>query len=145
MEREFSVDVPIKAKAAAGRGLYRLTDNFFRFWYTFVYANYSQLEDGDVDGIYEYVIKPDLHEFAAYTFEDVCREFLKECQKRRALPFRHSEYHDVLAKHEALKKDGVFYYALFSESGFDQKIMENAEKSENIMLYPLEEIVEDPL
>ena len=91
VEREFSVDVPVKAKAAAGRGLYRLTDNFFRFWYTFVYANYSQLEDGDVDGIYEYVIKPDLHEFAAYTFEDVCREFLKECQKRRALPFRYSK------------------------------------------------------
>lgn len=199
VEREFSVDVPVKAKAVAGRGFYRLTDNFFRFWYTFVYANYSQLEDGDVDGIYEYVIKPDLHEFAAYTFEDVCREFLKECQKRRAFPFRYSkigrwmgkttvrdpqhnggirtaeteidimcinektkeyligeckfkgapfrysEYLDVLAKHEALKKDGIFYYALFSESGFDQKIMENAEKSENIMLYPLEEIVEDPL
>ena len=67
-----------------------------------------------------------------------------EC-KFKGAPFRYSEYLDVLAKHEALKKDGVFYYALFSESGFDQKIMEKAEKSETLMLYPLEEIVEDPL
>ena len=35
--------------------------------------------------------------------------------------------------------------SIMAESGFDQKIMENAEKSENIMLYPLEEIVEDTL
>ena len=67
-----------------------------------------------------------------------------EC-KFKGAPFRYSEYLDVLVKHEALKKDGVFYYALFSESGFDQKIMEKAEKSETLMLYPLEEIVEDPL
>ena len=70
IDREFSVDVSAKVKANANRGIYRLTDNFFRFWYAFGFANFSQLEDGDADGVYEYLVAPKLHEFAAYTFEE---------------------------------------------------------------------------
>ena len=33
VEREFSIDVQLKEKANMSRGTYRLTDNFFRFWY----------------------------------------------------------------------------------------------------------------
>lgn len=46
VEREFSVDAGIKEKVNTNRGTYRLTDNFFRFWYAFGFANLSQLEDG---------------------------------------------------------------------------------------------------
>lgn len=91
VEREFSIDAKIKEQANAGRGTYRLTDNFFRFWYAFGFANYSQLEDGDVDGVYEYVVKPALHEFASFAFEDICREFVREMQKKNELPFRYSK------------------------------------------------------
>ncbi len=65
VQREFSVDTKGKERANGNRGIYRLTDNFFRFWYAFVFANFSQLEDGDVDGVYEYIVEPALHEFAA--------------------------------------------------------------------------------
>lgn len=58
MEREFSVDAKIKEQANGNRGTYKLTDNFFRFWYAFGFANFSQLEDGDVDGVYEYIVSP---------------------------------------------------------------------------------------
>ncbi len=88
VEREFSVDSKTKEKANSNRGIYRLTDNFFRFWYAFGFANYSQLEYGDVEGIYQYVIEPALHEYASFAFEDICREFVKEQQKKNALPFR---------------------------------------------------------
>lgn len=91
IERGFSVDSKTKEKANSGRGTYRLTDNFFRFWYTFGFANYSQLEDGDVDGVFQYVIEPALHEFAAFSFEDICREFVKELQKKNELPFRYAK------------------------------------------------------
>ena len=80
VEREFSVDARIKEKANTSRGMYRLTDSFFRFWYAFVFTNYSQLEDGDADGVYEYNVKPMLHEYASLAFEDICREFVKELQ-----------------------------------------------------------------
>ena len=72
VQREFSVDAKVKERANGN------TDNFFRFWYAFVFANFSQLEDGDVDGVYEYIVEPALHEFAAFTFEDICREFVRE-------------------------------------------------------------------
>lgn len=87
VQREFSVDVKVKERANGNRGTYRLTDNFFRFWYAFVFANFSQLEDGDVDGVYEYIVEPALHEFAAFTFEDICREFVRKMQKKMNFHF----------------------------------------------------------
>lgn len=53
--------------------------------------NLSQLEDGDVDGVYEYLVAPALHEFASLSFEDVCKEFVRELQKKNALPFRYTK------------------------------------------------------
>lgn len=91
VSREFSVDAGVKEKANTSRGTYRLTDNFFRFWYFYGFSNYSQLEDGDVDGVYEYIIKPSLHEYASYSFEDVCRQYVKMLQKHNKLPFRYSK------------------------------------------------------
>lgn len=195
IEREFSVDSKVKEKANANRGTYRLTDNFFRFWYAFGFANFSQLEDGDVDGVYDFVIAPVLHEFASFAFEDVCREFVKELQKNNELPFRYakmgrwtgkttvrdkstpnglrisdteidllgierdekaylvgeckfkhvafdySDYLNTIAKLTPLKEKAQFFYALFSESGFDEKVMEEAEKESSLLLYDLQKIV----
>lgn len=45
------------------------------------FTNYSELEGGDVDGVYEYAIAPQLHEFAASVFEDICGEYVREMQK----------------------------------------------------------------
>ncbi len=194
VEREFSVDVKLKEHANSNRGIYRLTDNFFRFWYAFGFGNYSQLEDGDTDGVYEYVVKPALHEFASYAFEDVCREFVRGMQKKNQLPFRYarmgrwmgkttvrdekaanglrtaeteidilcidrnaeeylvgeckfkgtpfsySEYLNTMAKLTSLKKKAEFHYALFSESGFDKRIIAGAEENKTA-LYTLEDIV----
>lgn len=79
-----------KLKAKHQPGGYRLTDNFFRFWYTFGFANLSQLEDGDTEGVYDYLVAPALHEFASLAFEDVCKEFVRKLQKN-ALPFRYTK------------------------------------------------------
>lgn len=195
VEREFSVASKTKEKANSNRGTYRLTDNFFRFWYTFGFTNFSQLEDGDAEGVYNYVIAPTLHEFASFAFEDVCREFIKELQKKNSLPFRYSEmgrwtgkttvrdknaanglrtaeteidllcigrgakeylvgeckfkntpfcyseYLDAKAKLTPLKDSANFYYALFSESGFDGTLMKEAESEKNLLLYDLSQIV----
>ncbi len=195
VEREFSVDSKSKEKANSNRGTYRLTDNFFRFWYAFGFTNFSQLEDGDVDGVYDYVIAPALHEFASFTFEDVCKEFVREMQKKNELPFRYSkmgrwtgkttvrdkdapkgvrvveteidilgigkggkeylvgeckfknspfdysEYLDTVTKLTSLKESAKFYYALFSESGFDDKVVSEADNNDNITLYNINQIV----
>ena len=148
----------------------------------------------DVDGVYEYVVKPALHKFASFTFEDICREFVREMQKKNELPFRYakmgrwfgkttvrdekaasglrtaeteidilcidrgakeylvgeckfkgvpfsySEYCDTVAKLSPLKEKAKFHYALFSENGFDKKIIDHAAENET-QLYTLNQIV----
>lgn len=197
IQRDFSVDAAVKESAKSSRGTYRLTDNFFRFWYSFGFANISQLEEGDTEGVYQYVVESALHGFASYTFEDICREYVRELQKRGQLPFRYarmgrwtgrttvrdtgagdgmrtaeteidllavapasdeylvgeckfrsapfsySEYLSTLAKLTPQKEHGKFYYALFSESGFDEKIEEEAAGSDTLRLYTLDDIVNE--
>ena len=195
VEREFSVDAGTKKRANTNRGTYKLTDNFFRFWYAFVFANYSELEAGDVDGVFHYSVEPQLHQFASMPFEDVCRQYVRKLQQANALPFRYahigrwtgkttvrdtsapggtriaeteidilavsksrneylvceckfknkpfsySEYLDTIAKLTPQKEKADFYYALFSELGFDNKIKEADNINKRLWLYELSDIV----
>ena len=195
IEREFSIDTGLKEQANTKRGTYRLNDNFFRFWYAFGFPNLSQLEDHDVEGVYQYIVEPALHAYASLAFEDVCREFVRRYQKQQKLPFRYakmgrwfgkttlrddqatnglrvgeteidllaisrnaqdflvgeckfknspfsySDYLNTLAKLTPLKDKARFFYALFSESGFDQKIEAEANTNQQLFLFDLDAIV----
>ena len=85
--REFSADESPKEQANTQRGLYFLTDNFFKFWYSFVFPNVSELEAGDTDGIWEYVVKGELNNFTSYAFEKICIEYLRKKNMENQLPF----------------------------------------------------------
>ena len=85
--REFSMDDKIKEQANVQRGLYRVTDNFFKFWYAFVFPNMSELESGDVKGICKYVVEPELDNYTSFIFEDVCKEYLRIKNRKEELPF----------------------------------------------------------
>jgi len=97
LEREFSilsargVAASGKEQAASTRGLYRITDNFFRFWYGFVLPNISDLETGDANGVYKYTVEPQLNHFASPIFETVCREFIRRKNRLGELTFRISK------------------------------------------------------
>lgn len=62
-----------------------------------------------------------------------------ECKFQES-PFRYSDYLNAKAKLTPLKEKANFHYALFSESGFDEKITDEAADG-NVTLYDLEEIV----
>lgn len=91
IEREFPVSDGIKEQANVQRGLYKLTDIFFRFWYAFVFPNVSELEAGDVNSIYQYAIKPTLDHYTSHIFEDICREYLRCLNMQNELPFRYTK------------------------------------------------------
>ena len=110
MEREFSVSAGEKEAANASRGLYRLADNYFSFWYRFVFGNLSELESGDVDGVYTYSIAPELNHYVSGKFEDVCRQYIRRENMAGALPFRFEKmgryfHKDVEIDIMAFKKD----------------------------------------
>lgn len=91
IEREFSVDASMKEQSKATRGLYRVADNFFRFWYAFVFPNKSDLEMLDVNGVYRFDVDPQLTPFASVTFEDICRSWLRRQNREGLLGTRFSD------------------------------------------------------
>lgn len=91
VEREFSVDASPKEMSKGARGLYRMADEFFRFWYAFVFPNKSDLEMLDVDGVYRFDVEPELAHYASLTFEDVCRSWLRMQNREGALRTRFGE------------------------------------------------------
>lgn len=55
------------------RGIYRLRDNYFRFWFRFAYPNRSLLERGQA-AIVRDQVGDQLDQFTGPTFEAICRE-----------------------------------------------------------------------
>ena len=87
VEREFSVLAPVKERVGSQRGLYKLTDAYFKFWYNFVFGSYSELEAGDVDGVWVHQVEPHLHKFVSHIFENVCIDYLRQQNQDSRLPF----------------------------------------------------------
>jgi len=87
LTRNFPVLSTEKNKQNAQRGLYKLCDFFFRFWYRFVFPNYSSLEFGDIENIYNMIIEPQMNDFASLPFEDICIEWLRNQNMQHKLPF----------------------------------------------------------
>ncbi len=72
-------------KIKTKKAIYQVSDNFFRFWFRFVYPNRSDVEGGDIDRVLSKIMA----EFDSYVgriFERVCTEFLTEMNKHRDLP-----------------------------------------------------------
>ncbi len=90
VEREFPVGTHAQEQAKAQRGLYRVSDNFLRFWYASVLPSLSELDAGDVDGVWEHVISPRLNDLLSEGFEDECRQWVRRRNIAGELPFRYS-------------------------------------------------------
>jgi hypothetical protein len=65
------------------KGIYRISDPFFRFWFRFVYPHRSALEEGRIAQVLEQHIAPRLDGFTAEVFEEICRKHIW----RLKLPF----------------------------------------------------------
>jgi hypothetical protein len=71
----------------AKRGLYKIRDPFFNFWFRFVRPNKRQVElelERNVWG----GVKEEFNGYLGHVFEDICREVLVEMTKRNLLPVR---------------------------------------------------------
>lgn len=56
--------------------VYRISDNFFYFWYRFVPQNMTAITTGRIKRNYEKVVKSQLHDYMGLVFEKMCREYL---------------------------------------------------------------------
>lgn len=69
-------------------GIYRLKDNFLRFWFRFVLPNRSQLERGASQAVYDSMIRPELDNFSAAVFEQVCQQYFWRLGTQDKLPLQ---------------------------------------------------------
>ena len=76
LEREVPVteESPEKSK----RGLYKIKDNYLRFWFRFVYPMRSFLEVGSLPFVMEKIRAGFLSGQVAFVYEDICRERMWE-------------------------------------------------------------------
>jgi len=103
---------------------YEVSDNFFRFWFKFVFPHRSSIEMGNTKDIHN-LIQDQLHSFTGRIFENIVREFFRLYQGRDILgvPILFDEIGswwpsksgstdtgdiDVVARHE---KSGTTYVA----------------------------------
>ncbi|MFW6141249.1 MAG: ATP-binding protein [Candidatus Saliniplasma sp.] len=71
-------EIPITArKKSSRRGVYRIEDNFFDFWFHFIGPHLSDVEEGRKGFVEDYVMT-DLDKYVGKKFENICMEFLKE-------------------------------------------------------------------
>lgn len=89
LEREVPVteDSPEKSK----RGLYKIKDNYLRFWFAFVYPNMSFIESGHGRIVMDKIRKSLVRNHIAFVYEDICRERMWEMNAQSVWPFYFSK------------------------------------------------------
>lgn len=72
IEKEY----PITQRKGTRNAFYKFTDNYFNFWFRFVYPNKHLIEEDRQDALIEQ-ISEDLNKHYSRVFEDVCKDFLQ--------------------------------------------------------------------
>ena len=89
LEREVPIteENPEKSK----KGLYKIKDNYIRFWFAFIYPNRSFIESGNRRIVMDKIQKGLIKRHTAYVYEDVCRERMWELNMEDRWPFHFSK------------------------------------------------------
>ena len=89
LEREVPIteEKPEKSK----RGLYKIKDNYLRFWFAFVYPNRSFIESGHSRIVMNKIHKGLVTNHIGFVYEDVCRERMWDLNAEDAWPFHFTQ------------------------------------------------------
>lgn len=85
LEREVPIteENPEKSK----KGLYKIKDNYLRFWFAFVYPNMSFIESGHSRIVMNKIRNSLVKNHIAFVYEDVCKERMWDLNVEGAWPF----------------------------------------------------------
>lgn len=89
LEREVPIteENPDKSK----KGLYRIKDNFIKFWFAFIYPNLSFLESGNNEIVMKKIEKGFVSGQVSFVYEDVCRHKMWKMNADEVWPFTFSK------------------------------------------------------
>lgn len=66
---------PITGKENNKKSVYEVTDNMYRFWYSFIPKARAAIEMGRGEIFYKNYVKENLHSFMGKVFEEMCRNY----------------------------------------------------------------------
>lgn len=78
---------PVTEGKKSKRTMYELEDNYFKFWFRFVFPHKSDIEMGELKKVLDR-INADFNSFVGKAFERVARRFLAGLNFKGILPFR---------------------------------------------------------
>ena len=78
--------VPCGEPESSKKGIYVITDNFYRFWYRYVFSNKSYYEMLGIDKAADEIMG-EISDYMGPVFEDICRQYLIRQAKTGKLPF----------------------------------------------------------
>ena len=89
LEREVPIteENPDKSK----KGLYRIKDNFIKFWFAFIYPNLSFLESGNTEIVMKKIEKGFVSGQVSFVYEDICRQKMWKMNADEVWPFTFSK------------------------------------------------------
>ncbi len=85
VEKVFSYDT--EGKANTQKGIYRISNHFVHFYFTYIYPNLSSLEQMEPLEFYNCYIEPSFKYYVAEYFKSVCRQYIEKWNKWGKLPF----------------------------------------------------------
>jgi AAA+ ATPase superfamily predicted ATPase len=74
---ERRIPVTERSPESSKKGVYFLRDNYFKFWFRFVFENKEYTEQGKQEKLMEDKIKPVLNSFVGSAYEEIVLEYLK--------------------------------------------------------------------
>lgn len=85
LEREVPVteSSPEKSK----KGLYKIKDNYIRFWFAFIYPNMSFIESGHSQIVMDKINNGFIRNHVAFIYEDICKEKMWDLNANGTWPF----------------------------------------------------------
>lgn len=85
VEKIFSYDT--EGKANTQKGIYRISNHFVHFYFTYLYPNLSSLEKMTPGEFYNEYIAPTFKSYVAEYFKTVCKQQIEKWNKWGRLPF----------------------------------------------------------
>jgi len=74
---ERRIPVTEKNPESSKKGIYLLKDNYFKFWFRFIFENNEYIEQDWQEKLIEDKIKPLLDNFVGFAYEEIALEYLK--------------------------------------------------------------------
>jgi len=120
-----SREKPLTTKRKARNYIYRIRDNYFRFYYTFIYPYKESIEIG-MNHVAIENFKKHFNTYLGHIFEDIVRDILIKLNKREKLPFKfeligkwwNRQYEIDLITVNEIQKKVIFWEVKWANIGY---------------------------